>query len=200
MRTRLIALALPAVIIAPVAAQSTGSPVYTAPYRAFTTSEIGFSLSDPGAGTDVEMSYRTRFAPQLDLGFRGGFHSWPGPYGPTYALLGADLRDRVLQHSEAFPLDGSFTLGLGFESGRGTTVGFLPIGFSMGRRVPLEGSSVSLVPYVQPVLMPLFGDASGTEFSLGFGVDARLARRFDLRLSAAIGDRSGVALTTAFLH
>ena len=91
-------------------------------------------------------------------------------------------------------------MGLGLQSGDGFTVGYLPIGFSMGRRVLIEGSSISLVPYVHPVLTPIFGDGSGADFSLGFGVDARITPRLDLRFSAALGDRDGIGFTVAFLR
>ena len=89
---------------------------------------------------------------------------------------------------------------MGSRAGKGYTVGRLPIGLSMGRRVLIEGSAISLVPYAQPVLTLLFGDASGTDFSLGFGVDARVTPRLDLRFSAAIGNTSGIGFTAAFLH
>ena len=183
------------------AAQETGSPVYQAPYRAFARNEIAVSLSEPGgAGFDLEGSYRGAFSKTVDLGVRAGFHSGPGPDGFTNALLGADLRARLVTHTESFPLDGSLTVGLGLESGEGFTTGRLPIGLSMGRRVLIEGSAISLVPYAQPVLTLLFGDASGTDLSLGFGVDARVTPRLDLRFSAAIGNSSGIGFTAAFLH
>ncbi|HEY4100327.1 MAG TPA: hypothetical protein VGM20_05550 [Gemmatimonadales bacterium] len=190
-------VALPLAICA---AQSTGTPVFQAPYRAFAHSEIGISLSEPSAGFDLEGSYREGFTNSVDLGFRGGFHNGPGPDSRTDLLLGTDLRARLVTHSESFPLDGSFTAGLGMESGNGFTFGYVPIGFSMGRRVLIEGSDISLVPYAQPVLRLLFGDASGTQFTLGFGLDARVTPRLDLRFSAAIGDMSGIGFTAAFLH
>lgn len=182
------------------AAQSTGTPIFQAPYRAFATSEIGVSLAEPGAGFDLEGSYRTAFTNSTDIGFRGGFHNAPGPDGQTNLLLGADLRARLVTHTESFPFDASATVGLGIESGHGATLGRLPLGFSMGRRVLVEGSDISLVPYVQPVLTLLFGDASGTNFSLGFGLDARVTPRLDLRFSAAVGNTSGIGFTAAFLH
>lgn len=199
---RFAAAAIAVLAVAPlatIAAQSTGTPIYAAPYRAFAKSEIGLSLSDPGDGFALEGSYRTSFSKKIDLGFRGGFTDRSGPKG-TDLLVGADLRARVLDHNDSFPLDGSFTVGLGIQSGDGFTVGYLPIGFSMGRRVLLEGSNVSLVPYVHPVLTPIFGDGSGTDFSLGFGVDARINPRLDLRFSAALGDRDGIGFTVAFLR
>ena len=195
-------LAAAAMLLAPLAvcaAQSTGTPVYQAPYRAFVHSELGVSVSDPGSGVAIEGSYRTGFSNTTDIGFRAGIHDRAGS-GNTSLLVGGDLRSRLLTHSESFPLDGSLTAGLGIESGDGFTVGRLPVGFSMGRRVRAEGSSVSLVPYVQPVLTILFGDASGTEFSLGFGLDARVTPRLDLRFSAALGDQNGIGFTVAFLR
>jgi len=192
-----VSLVAAACLAAPLAAQSTGTPVYQAPYRAFASSEVGLSLSDPGAGFALEGSYRTGISTKSDLGLRVGIadasHS-------SALLLGGDARVRVLDHNESFPLDGSLTLGLGIQSGDGYTVGYLPIGFSMGRRILVEGSQVSLVPYIQPVLTPLFGDADGTDFSLGFGLDARITPRLDLRFSAAIGDQDGVAFTVAWLR
>lgn len=181
-------------------AQSTGTPIFEAPYRAFAQSEIGISLAEPGSGYDLEGSYRAGLTRTIDLGLRGGLHNYAGHHAPTNALLGADLRARLVTHTESFPMDGSFTLGLGFESGNHATVGYLPIGFSMGRRVLVEGSQISLVPYAQPVVTLLFGDGSGTDLSLGFGLDARITPRLDLRFSAAVGDISGVGFTAAFLH
>jgi hypothetical protein len=180
-------------------AQSTGTPIFQAPYRAFAKSEIGISLSEPGSGFDLEGSLRGAFTKKIDMGLRGGFHDGPGP-GNTDALFGGDLRARLVTHTESFPLDASFTAGLGFQSGGGFTTGRIPLGLSMGRRVLIEGSQISLVPYAQPVLTLLFADAEGTDFSLGFGLDARITPRLDLRFSAAVGDASGVGFTVAFLH
>ena len=61
-------------VAAPLAAQSTGTPVYHAPYRAFATSEVALSLSDPGAGFALEGSYRTGISTKSDLGLRAGLN------------------------------------------------------------------------------------------------------------------------------
>jgi len=201
LRNRLLMLGFAlAVPVATCVAQETGSPVYQAPYRAFARSEFGVSISEPDAGFDLEGSFRGAFTKTVDGGLRAGIHSGPGPDSYTDALLGADLRARLVTHTESFPLDASLTAGFGLESGHGFTVGRLPVGLSMGRRVLIEGSAISLVPYAEPVLTLLFGDASGTDFSLGFGVDARVTPRLDLRFSAAIGNTSGIGFTAAFLH
>lgn len=201
MRSSVLSCVAALVVAAPpmLAAQSTGTPVYQAPYRGFGQSEVAVSFSDPGQGFAVEGSYRTAFNHTIDIGFRGGLAD--GGRGGTSALLfGTDLRARVLDHNASFPVDGSFTLGVGMSSGDGITVGYLPIGFTMGRRVLIEGSSASLVPFVHPVLTPRFGDGSGTDFSLGFGLDAKVNSRLDLRFSAAIGDRDGIAFTVAWVR
>jgi hypothetical protein len=195
---RPIPLAIATLLVAaPLAGQSTGTPVFQAPYRAFATSELALSLSDPGAGFALEGSYRTGLSTRSDIGVRLGLND---ANRSTLLLLGGDYRIRVLDHNDSFPLDGSFTIGVGLASGDGFTVGYLPIGFSMGRRVLVEGSQVSFVPYVHPVLTPHFGDADGADFSLGFGLDARITPRLDARFSAAIGDQDGVAFTVAWLR
>ena len=191
-------LSVPVVLLAaPLAAQSTGTPVFQAPYRAFATSELGLSLSDPGSGFALEGSWRTGLSERSDIGLRAGLRD---RRNTTALLVGGDYRMRVLDHNDSFPLDGSFTLGLGFASGDGVTVGYLPIGFSMGRRILVEGSQVSLVPYLHPVLTPTFGDSDDLGFSLGFGLDARVTPRLDVRFSAAFGDQDGIAFTAAWLR
>jgi hypothetical protein len=186
--------ALPALfLVLPLAAQSTGTPVYQAPYRAFSRSEVGISFSDPGAGYALEGSYRVGLGSHVDGGVRG--------HGASNSLLlGFDARARVLDHSESFPLDGSFTFGFGIDSRSHSTVGLIPLGFSMGRRVLVENSATSLVAYVQPTITPLFMDGEGTEYSIGFGVDLRVNPRLDLRFSGGIGDNDGIGFTVAFLH
>lgn len=183
---------------APLAAQSTGTPVFAAPYRAFSSSEIAGSLSDPGPGFAIEGSYRISFGPTIDGGIRAGLADGKGRNAAL--LAGVDGRARVLDHTEALPVDGSFTFGFGVNTSGDGTVAMLPIGFSMGRRVLIDGSNLSLVPYVHPVLTPLFGDADGVDFSIGFGVDLRLNQNIDLRFSAAIGDRDGIGFTVAYLR
>jgi len=184
---------------APLTAQTTGTPVFLAPYRAFDRVEFGGSVSDPGSGFALEGFYRWG-ARKYDFGFRGGFASPDG--GETRFLVGADFRTRVVDHSEDFPLDGAFTLGIGADFGDGATRARIPVGISLGRRVQLEDSNVQFVPYIHPVLGPVFGDNSDTnlDFAVGLGVDVTINRRFELRVSAALGDYEGVGISFAFLR
>jgi hypothetical protein len=57
------------------------------------------------------------------------------------------------------------------------------------------------VPYLQPVLIPTFskGDSS-LDFALGLGLDIRLARHVDLRVSGSVGDLEGFAVSFAWVQ
>lgn len=135
-------LVLLAVLVAPapLAAQSTGTPVFAAPYRAFSRSEVGLSLSDREAGVALEGFYKAGHQ-TWDVGFRGGF--WDTNGAGTAILIGVDGRTRVLTHSADFPLDGALTLGAGAQLLDQFNTFFVPVGLSMGRRLDLEGSRAS---------------------------------------------------------
>jgi hypothetical protein len=186
-----------AVSAAPLLAQSTGTPVFLAPYRAFQRVEFGASLSDPGTGYAIEGFYRFGQR-KYDIGFRGGFLD-PGA-GETIFLAGVDFRTRIVDHSQDFPLDGAFTAGLGLNFGNGYTQGLVPLGVSLGRRVELEGSDVQFVPYIHPVLAPTFGDRSDLLFGLGLGVDVAFNKRFEFRVSGALGDYEGIGVSFAIIR
>jgi hypothetical protein len=182
-----------------LSAQATGMPIYNAPYRAFQRSEIGAIISFPSsAGTAFLGAYRMASG-KFDLGFQGGIWE-PGRGLKSVLLLGVEARQRVITHNQDFPLDGALVLGLGGEFVSGSSVLVIPGGLSLGRRVNPQGSSISIVPYVQPTLFILAGDASGTKFGLGLGSDFRFSPRFDGRISAGLGDVDGVSLGFVWLH
>lgn len=191
------------VLAGSAAAQETGTPVFKAPYRTYNTSEVGVSFSDPGGpGWALEGFYGYGHD-RWDIGFRGGFKdTGSGPGSETIVLLGASARTRVVQSTETFPFDGALTLGAGLNIDGGTTF-LVPIGISLGRRVLLENSSVSFVPYVQPTMVPVFGHGdSDVLFTLGLGVDIKLNPSLDLRVSGGLGDSpwDGIAVGAAFTH
>lgn len=179
------------------AAQSTGTPVFMAPYRAFTRSEVGAALSDPGVGYALQGFYRVG-RNRFDIGFTLGFAD--AKHADASVLAGVDLRTRVIDHTEDFPFDGAFVTGIGGSFRDQHTIGFIPIGVSLGRRLELDDSRTSFVPYVQPTLIPTFGDDSDVLFSLGFGVDLRAGRTVDIRFSAGLGDIDGVSISIAILR
>jgi len=182
------------------AAQATGTPSFNAPYRAFTRSEIGLILSFPsgGGGTAFEGAYRISSG-KFDIGFKGGLFDPDGP-GDATLLVGAEARQRVITHTPDFPLDGALILGIGgaFVSGNSTL--FVPVGLSLGRRVDPQGSTISIVPYVQPTLLLVANGGSDVLFALGLGADFRLSPRFDARISAGLGDLEGVSLSAVWVH
>ena len=201
MRRYLALFLLGSVLLAPeMAAQATGMPSFNAPYRAFSRSEIGLVISFPsGGGTGFEGAFR-KSSGKFDIGFRGGILDISG-VGSTILMLGAEGRQRVLSHTPDFPLDGALVLGVGGWFSSGNSVMFLPIGLSLGRRIDLEGSSVSIVPYVQPTGLLVAGSGnSDFFFALGLGADFRLSPRFDARISAGLGDLEGVSLSAVWVH
>ena len=183
-----------------VAAQATGLPSFNAPYRAFRRSEIGLVLSFPnGGGTAFEGAYRWASG-KFDIGLRGGIFS-PSGNGNSQLLVGAEARERVVTHTEDFPLDGALILGVGGHFSSGNSVAIVPVGLSLGRRVDPRDSKISIVPYVQPTGFLVAGNGtSDFLFSLGLGADFRLTQRFDARISAGLGDLEGVSLSAVWVH
>jgi hypothetical protein len=182
------------------AGQATGMPSFNAPYRAFTRSEIGVVLSFPsgGGGTAFEGAYRMSSG-KFDIGFLGGMID--PDVGGTILLLGAEARQRVVTHTEDFPLDGALVLGIGGWFRSGTSRLFVPVGLSLGRRVDPKDSKISIVPYVQPTgFLVAGGGTSDVLFTLGLGADFRLSPRFDARISAGLGDLDGVSISAVWVH
>ena len=180
------------------AAQSTGMPSFNAPYRAFGRSEFGGVVSSPnGTGAGIEGSYRYG-AGTVDVGFRAGM--WDPGAGKTELLLGVELRNRMISHSPDFPLDGALIAGIGGSFVSGTSTGFVPVGLSLGRRIEFKGSSVSIVPYVQPTALLVVNSNTNLDFTFGFGADLRVSRTADLRFSAGIGDLHGLSFGVVWVH
>src|SRR4051812_1019005 len=146
----ILALALLAGAAGTSVAQETGTPIFKAPYRAFTSHEFGGSFSDPGENVSFALEGFYRYARgQNDFSLRGGFEDLSDNVngvdveGGTRILLGGDFRTQVLSYSESFPLDGALTLGFGANVGDGDDAYYIPVGISLGRRFDLEGSSTT---------------------------------------------------------
>jgi len=179
-------------------AQATGTSSYNAPYRAFQRSEIGVVVTFPNGGsTAFEGVYRFASG-RFDIGFRAGILD--RQVGDAVLLLGAEGRQRVITHNADFPLDGALLVGLGANLVSNSSVLYLPVGLSLGRRIDVQDSQVSIVPYVQPTMTFTFGDISDVFFTLGLGADFRLTRRFDARISAGIGDLEGISIGAVWVH
>jgi hypothetical protein len=196
-----VIVAVLAVLGTKVAAQATGTTTFNAPYRAFQRSEFGVLLSFPnGGGTALEGAYRYASG-KFDIGFKAGFLDTPGP-GNVVLLVGAEARERVITHTIDFPLDGALIVGAGGNFVSGNSAILFPVGLSLGRRIDPQGSTVSIVPYVQPTLFLIAGNnvTDHVQFALGLGADFRLSRRFDARISAGLGDVEGVSIGAVWVH
>ncbi len=197
----ILALALLAGAGDTAAAQQTGTPIFKAPYRAFANHEFGVSLSDPGTLVDFAFEGFYRYGRGAnDFAIRGGFADGAGGLD-TRILLGGDFRTQLLNYSESFPLDGSLTLGFGTQIGDGPDIFLLPVGVTLGRRFDMEGSNTTFVPYVHPVIVPVFGGGDDdVNFALGLGVDIRFSESLAIRASGGLGDIDGVGVSLAYLR
>jgi hypothetical protein len=197
----ILALTLLAGAAGTSAAQETATPIFKAPYRAFQHSEIGLSLSDPGEGVDVafEGFYRYGSGP-YDFSLRGGLVDFNR--AGTGLLIGGDFSTQVVHYSESFPLDGALTVGLGGVFGSDVDdVVLLPVGISLGRAFDLENSKTVFVPYVHPVVVPVFGSpGDDVQFALGLGVDIKFSERWSVRASGGLGDIEGVGVSVVYLR
>lgn len=172
-----------------LAAQATGTPTFFAPTRAFETSEVGVSTSFIGSGA---FAIEGRFGTSLDrsdLSFRVGYVEGGGGSGNFAA--GAEARVPMIGHTQSFPFDGGLILGVGhiFASGGGQTL--VPVGFSLGRRIRLDGDKLRLTPYIQPTVV--FADNS--LFAVGVGVDVAIGNAPEIRINAAGGDIDGFSIS-----
>jgi hypothetical protein len=184
------------------AAQETGTPMFKAPYRAFTSHEFGGAFSDPGEGISFALEGFYGYGRgNNDFGLRAGMMD-PDGEGDTNILLGGDFRTRVLSYSESFPLDGALTVGAGINIGDGDDVIYVPVGVSLGRRFELEGSRTTFTPYAHPVIVPAFGEAGGDDvgFALGLGVDMRFSQDWSVRVSGGVGDLEGVGVALTYVQ
>src|SRR4051794_19968654 len=184
------------------AAQETGTPMFKAPYRAFTKNEFGAAFSDPGEGVSFALEgFYSYGRGNNDFGLRAGIAD-PEGEGDTRILLGGDFRTKVLSYSESFPLDGALTVGAGINVGDGDDLVYLPVGLSVGRRFELEGSKTTFTPYAHPVLVPVLGASGGSDvgFALGLGVDLRFSEEWAARVSGGIGDLEGVGLGLTYIQ
>jgi hypothetical protein len=198
----LLVAALVAIAADGLAAQETGTPMFKAPYRAFSTHEFGAAFSDPGKAASFALEgFYSYGRGSNDFGIRAGIEDPAGP-GSTRLLLGGDFRARILSYSESFPLDGALTVGVGLNVGDGDDLIYLPLGVSLGRRFELEGSKTTFTPYVHPVLVPVLGAAGGDDvgFALGLGVDLRFNPRWAARVSGGVGDLEGVGIALTYVQ
>lgn len=186
--------------VSSASAQASGLASFNAPYRSFDRHEAGLAVTFPGLD-DLAVEGLYRFAKDdFDIGFRGGvLFLETGGGNDQMIALGVEARQRIITHSDDFPADGALLIGAG--AWIGPVDNFIPsVGVSFGRRLDLEDSDVSIIPFVQPHMWWLIGDSDELLFSVGLGADFRLSPRFDLRVSVGLGDIDGLSVGAVWIR
>ncbi|MDH4043255.1 MAG: hypothetical protein OEW06_02260 [Gemmatimonadota bacterium] len=185
--------------VGPLAAQETGTPVFQAPYRSFGRYEFGVGASfQRGSQTGIEGEYRRGFG-QLDLALRTGLMIRNDVQDSF--LIGVDARFPLIDE-QRFPMRGALVTGIGLDVSGGASV-WVPVGLALGRRLIVENSAVSLVPYVQPTVYFTTVGNDDVGVGLGLGLDLRLSLGFALRVSGGFGTTGvpeGVAVSAVWLR
>jgi hypothetical protein len=161
-------------------------------------SGVSFFLVDPGWGLGAMGQWQGK-GDSHRLGFRAGLAE--GRDRNLGVFGGVDFTGDLLAHSDDFPLDVIWVMGMGVGVGSGAIV-TLPLGVSLGREITDE--ELWFHPYLTPrlVLDAYLGDHSHhphghNDLELGFALDLGLDFSFTgtwgLRIGASVGDRRGLA-------
>lgn len=176
-------------------AQTLGLSSFLSPYRTFDRVEFGghFAFDE---GTEYAVGGFLRGGvKRFDIGARLALIEPDGP-GDLFVAVGVDARQQLVRHNEDFPLDGAIVVGAAGLFPQGDEIFLATGGFSLGRRLQVEDSDVTVTPYVEPVL--LITDLDELDFALGIGADVGITDRFTARISVGLGEIEGVSLGVAW--
>jgi len=172
--------------------------IIESPYRSFQRYEFGGAASfQRGYQTGIEGHYRRGFG-AVDGAVRAGIIVRDDV--PDSFVVGVGARIPLVAE-ERFPLRGALVVGAGLDVSGGVSL-WVPVGLSLGRRLNVEKSAVSLVPYVQPTVF-FTSVGSRVEAGLGLGLDLRLSSAFEFRLGGGFGTGGapeGVGVSAVWLR
>ena len=151
----------------------------------------------PGDGWGAMLIWRRADAP-TGLGFR--FAAGHGRGGREAIAAGVEAAVWIARVSDSFPVDMIWTTGIGGSYGSSAQVG-LPVGVSAGRSFGDESFWFNPYAATRVIVEGRFGGrapADELDLQLATELGANLSfdrnRRFVVRMAAAIGDRSALAI------
>ena len=151
--------------------------------------EYNFAVADGQGLTPIVFQWREGTTPRTQLSLDAGLAD-PGDDLDVVLLVGGQYGRMLSQARADFPLDVLLTGGVFGAFGGGTYLA-LPIGVSVGHRFPLEGTSMTVTPYIHPRLALEFvtGDGDNSDIAIGFdlGGNLELTPQLALRVSAMFG-------------
>lgn len=160
-------------------------------------SDIGVYLVD-GEGSSFGLHGLWRTDESMNLGLRVGYLDTAGD---GILLFGAETWGDVLLESTDFPLDLTWTAGVGAWVDGSTTVS-VPVGLSIGKTLELEDSPIAIQLYGHPRLALVIFENVNNDLDLDLdgqfdlGSDIFLSPDVTLRVAASLGrfDALGIGL------
>jgi hypothetical protein len=151
-----------------------------------TSREYNFGFADAGfSGVTLLFQWREGIGNDTQLSLDAGIAD-PDGRDNLHALLGGQFAYQMMRSRADVPLDLLFTAGIFLAAGDPSVVR-VPVGLSIGHRIPLEGG-VALTPYVHPRLsLDFCGECrndSDVSVAVDLGLNLELTRTIALRVSA----------------
>jgi hypothetical protein len=153
--------------------------------------DIGVYLSTIG---DFGIEGIWRQQGNLNLGLRLGYVDYDSPVRDGAVTVGAESWGLIKAADYSFPLDVSWTAGLGAGFNGGTLLE-VPVGLSLGRT--FDGGSIPIQLYGHPrIALFVFsndaGDDTDLEFLFDLGADFMFSPSWKLRVGASLGSYDDV--------
>ena len=190
--------------VAPADAQTT-YPSFQQPR--VVSREFNFAVADGDGITPFIFQWREGTTTLSQLSLDVGLSEPEAEGADVYFILGGQYARSLAQARADMPLDVLLTAGAFTQFGNDQLLLSVPVGASVGHRFRLQGTAMSITPYVHPRLALHYlsidtpaGDASDTDLDISFDVGGSLefSSQLALRLSATFGDTDVLGLSLAW--
>ena len=190
--------------LAPASAQTT-YPTFQQPR--VVSREFNFGIADGNGITPFVFQWREGTSVGTQLSFDLGLADPEAEGADVFLILGGQFARSLAQSRADMPLDVLFTAGIFTQFGNDITLLSVPVGASVGHRVPIQGTAMAITPYVHPRLALQYlsidngvVDDSETDIDISFDVggNLELTPQIALRLSATFGDDDVLGLSLAW--
>jgi hypothetical protein len=168
--------------------------------------EIEFGNADINV-TPFVFQWREGTTAGTQISFDAGLADPEEGLEDPFMILGGQYARSLARARADMPLDVLLTVGAFTQFGNDIMFLTVPVGVSVGHRFPIEGTAMSITPYVHPRLALEYTsfefageDESDTDMGISFDVGGNLefSPQLALRLSASFGDADVIGLSLAW--